>query len=85
MNLLIAPSISSTELLSASVLCKIHPLVANLFPVKIKQLSKAGRVKHFVKNWQRLTNHPVILNIVRGYQIPLFCREGNQGYQLCVN
>ena len=48
MNLLIVPYISSTDLLSASVFCKIHPLVANLFPVKIKQLHKAGRVKHFV-------------------------------------
>ena len=69
MNLLIAPSISSTDLLSASVFCKIHPLVANLFPVKIKQLPKAGRVKHFVKEWERLTNDPMILDIIRGYKI----------------
>ena len=27
------------------VFCKIYPLVANSFPVKIKQLPKAGRVK----------------------------------------
>ena len=70
MNLLIVPYISSTDLLPASVFCKIHPLVANLFPVKIKQLPKAGRVKHFVKNWQRLTNDPMILDIVNGYEIP---------------
>ena len=37
MNLLIAPSISSTDLLSASEFCKIHPVIANLFSVKIKQ------------------------------------------------
>ena len=70
MNLLIVPSISSKALLPASVFCKIHPLVANSFPVKIKQLPKAGRVKHFVKNWQRLTNDPMILDIVNGYEIP---------------
>ena len=70
MNLLIATSISSTDLLLASEFCKIHPLVVNLFPVKIKQLPKAGRVKHFVKNWQKLTNNPMILDIVRGYEIP---------------
>ena len=70
MNLLIVPSISSTDLLPASVFCKIHPLVAHLFPVKMKQLSKAGRVKHFVNNLQRLTNDPVILHIVNGYEIP---------------
>ena len=29
-----------------------------------------ARVKHFVKNWQRLTNDPMILDIVRGYEIP---------------
>ena len=42
----------------------------NLFPVKIKQLPKAGRVKHFVKNWKSLTKDPTILNIVIGYEIP---------------
>ena len=57
MNLLIGPSISSADLLSASEFCKVHLLIANLFPVKIKQLPKAGRVKHFVGNWQRLTNN----------------------------
>ena len=69
MNLLIALSISLTNLLSASEFCKIHPLVASLLPVKIKQLPKAGRVKHFVRNWQRLTNDLMILDIVRGYEI----------------
>ena len=70
MNLLIAPSISSTDLLCASEFFKIHPLVVNSFPVKIKQLPKAGRVKHFVKNWKSLTKDPTILSIVRGYEIP---------------
>ena len=70
MNLLIAPSINSTDHLPASAFYKIHPVVANLFSVKIKQLPKAGRVKHFVKNWQRLTNDPMILDIVNGYEIP---------------
>ena len=54
------------DLLSASEFCKTHPLVVNLFLVKFKQLSKPGRVKHFVKNWQKLTNDPMILDIVRG-------------------
>ena len=70
MNLLIAPSISSTDHLCASEFFKIHPLVVNLFPVKLKQLPKAGRVKHFAKNWKSLTKDPTILNIVRGYEIP---------------
>ena len=70
MNLLIAPSISSTDLLSQSGFCKIHPFVVNLFPVKIRQLPSAGRVKHFVKNWEKLTNDPMILDIVSVYEIP---------------
>ena len=49
MNLLIAPSISSMDLLSPSEFCKICPLVVNLFPVKIKQLPHVDRVKQFVK------------------------------------
>ena len=49
MNLLIASSISSTDQ-SPSEFCKIHPLVVNLLPVKIKQLPRAGRAKYFVKN-----------------------------------
>ena len=61
MSLLIAPSISKTDLLSPSEFCKIYPLVVNLFPTKIKQLPSAGRVKHFVKNWQKLIKDPVIL------------------------
>ena len=27
-------------------------------------------MKHFVSNWQKLTNDPVTLDIVRGYEIP---------------
>ena len=69
MNLLIASSIRLMNLLSASLFCEVHLLVANLFLVKIKQLPKAGRVKHFVKNRQRLKNDPMILDIVRGYEI----------------
>ena len=72
MNLLIAPSIRLTNLLSASLFCEVHLLLANLFLVKIKQLTKASRVKHFVKNRQRLKNDPMILDIVRGYEIFYF-------------
>ena len=75
MNLLIAPFIRSTDFLSASEFCKIHPLVLNLFPVKIKQLPKADRV----------TNDPMILDIVRGYKIPFTFLPDNQSHQICVN
>ena len=67
MNLLIASSISSMDLLSASVFCNTS---SEFISVKLEQMPKAGRVKHFAKNWQRLKNEPMILDIVRGYEIP---------------
>ena len=70
MNLLIAPSISSTDLLSASEFFKIHPLVVSLFPVNVKLMPSAGIARQFVKNWQKLANNPITLDIVRGYEIP---------------
>ena len=42
----------------------------NLLPVKINQLPSAGRVNFFVKNWHKLTSDPMILDVVRGYEIP---------------
>ena len=42
----------------------------NLLPVKINQLPSAGRVNFFVKNWRKLTSDPMILDVVRGYEIP---------------
>ena len=41
---------------------------SEFFPIKIKQMTNAGWVKHFVKNWQKLTNDPMILDVVRGYK-----------------
>ena len=69
MNLLIASPINSTNLLSSSELYKIHPLVVNLFQRKIKQLPRASRVKHFVKHWKKLTNNPMVLDVVTCYII----------------
>ena len=42
----------------------------NLFPGKIKQLPSAGRAKYFIRNWQKLKNDPMILNVVTGFEIP---------------
>ena len=55
------------DLLSASVFCNTS---SEFISVKLEQMPKAGRVKHFAKNWQRLKNEPMILDIVRGYEIP---------------
>ena len=55
------------DLLSASVFCNTS---SEFISVKLEQMPKAGRVKHFAKYWQRLKNEPMILDIVRGYEIP---------------
>ena len=74
MNLLIAPSIRSMDLLSPSEFRKICPLAVNIFPVKFKQLPHAERererAKRFVKKWKKPANDPVILDIVRVYKVP---------------
>ena len=72
MNLLIAPSIRSMDLLSPSEFRKICPLAVNIFPVKFKQLPHAERerAKQFVKKWKKPANDPVILDIVRVYKVP---------------
>ena len=51
---------------------KVHRLVKNLFPVKLSQsLPLAGRVKFFIKNWEKLRGKdPSVLEIVQGYKIP---------------
>ena len=73
-SLLTALSISSTDLLSSSEFCKINPSVVNLFPVKINQLPSEGRVNYFAKNWHKVTNDPMILDVVRGYEIPFLLK-----------
>ena len=37
----------------------------------------AGRLQHFLKNWEKLTNDPFFLELVKGYQIP-FLSEPSQ-------
>ena len=37
---------------------------------KNQATAQSRQSEHFVKNWQRLTNDPIILDIVNGYKIP---------------
>ena len=37
---------------------------------KNQATAQSRQSEHFVKNWQRLTNDPIILDIVNGYEIP---------------
>ena len=38
--------------------------------MKIPELPLVGRLRHFKKNWKKLTQDKEILKIVGGYEIP---------------
>ena len=48
----------------------VHPLVKNLFTIEIPNLQLAGRLAHFSKHWEKLTQDQEILSVVKGYVIP---------------
>ena len=50
---------------------KIHSVVEGLFSSEtLPKVKLAGRSKHFLKNWKKLTGDKKILEIVQGYKIP---------------
>ena len=50
---------------------KVHPLIKKLFLSKsIPDVPLAGRLKHFVEDWMKITQDTKILDIVKGYKIP---------------
>ena len=59
-----------SELIPGEFLTNVRPLVKNLFTGKIPNLQLAGRLAHFIKNWEKLTQDQEILSVVKGYVIP---------------
>ena len=52
---------------------KVHPLIKRLFLSKsIPDVPLAGRLKHFIGAWMRITQDPKILDTVKGYKIPFY-------------
>ena len=50
---------------------KIHSAVEGLFsPETLPKLKLAGRSKHFIKNWKKLTGENFFFDIAQGYKIP---------------
>ena len=49
---------------------QIHFLIASLFPPKISNLPRAGRLKYLQRNWKKLIGDPAILEIVERHFIP---------------
>ena len=48
----------------------VHQLIRTLFPLGLRNCPLAGRISHFMKNWEILTKDQNILDIVAGYKIP---------------
>ena len=65
------PFLNIPNLLSEWEIENVHPLIKNLFLSReIPKVPLAGRLKHFKKNWEVLTQDPQVLSIVEGYKIP---------------
>ena len=65
-------SVSSTEYWNSQTRnILIHnPAIKGLFPPKeFQTCSQASRLQYFLENWEKLTSNPLILNIMKGYQI----------------
>ena len=48
---------------------KSSPICKNTFQGDQKNFSSSGKVKYFLKNWEKVTNDSTILSIVKGYSI----------------
>ena len=63
-----SPVIPNVELVN------VHPLIKRLFSkemlTKAVDIPPAGRISHFLVNWQKLTLNQDILSVVKGYKIP---------------
>ena len=66
------------EILSPQNYPHIHPVIKRLVDVEnMQNFQPAGCLQYFLKNWEKLTNDSVILELVKGYQIP-FLSETSQ-------
>ena len=52
-------------------LTHVHPAIWGIFPVTHVTAPLAGRVQKFLTNWKVLTKDRKVLNIVKGWQVPL--------------
>ena len=62
----------SVELVPLKILEQVQPLVKEMYPGELKQnVPLGGRISYFVLSWEKLTKDQEILEIVKGYKIPL--------------
>ena len=58
-------------LIPDSDLQNVHPFIKNLFQgIKIPQVPLAGRLKCFLRSWEKLTRDPNIVGITQVFQVP---------------
>ena len=58
----------------------VHPLLKDLFTEDIPVIPLAGRLKHFTKNWEKITNDQNILKVIRGLKLDFIQKpHQNQG------
>ena len=59
------------EILSPQDYPHVHPVIKRLLYVQnLQSFQPASGLQYFLKNWEKLTNDPFILELVKSYQIP---------------
>ena len=59
-------------------LTNVRHLLRNIFQLRNQSNLFAGRIKRFLSNWERLTTDKEVLNIVKGWEIPLLAKPIQQ-------
>ena len=77
----ISLKLKTPDLLNLSDYKKVHPFVKTLFKETRETFPIAGKLKYFLKNWEKVTNDSTILSIVKGYTIDLWRLLTNQEHQ----
>ena len=61
--------VKTPDLLNLNEYKNVHPFVKMLFQENKESFPPAGKLKYFLKNWEKVTNDTTILNIVKSYSI----------------
>ena len=71
-------SITNSTVIPNVELVNVNPFIKRLFSkemlTKAVDIPLAGRISHFLVNWQKLTLNQDILSVVKGYRIPFINR-----------
>ena len=82
---LICNNVEVPVLMNLEDLTQVHPAIKGMFHNgNIPNVPLAGRLKHFLLQWQKLTRDPQILSIVEGIKIPFLSKpfQGKPPHQI---